>query len=74
MGRSLLTYLLTYLTRQTSATTIGYRAAAKQIIDKDGLLGLFTRGLGTRLLTNGIQASTFSVLWKLLEEMFTGSA
>ena len=26
--------------------------------------------LGTRLLTNGIQASLFSVLWKLFEDMF----
>ena len=28
------------------------------------------RGLGTRLLTNGIQASLFSVLWKVFEDMF----
>ena len=54
-------------TRQTSATTIGYREAAKQIIDKEGLAGLFGRGLGTRLLTNAIQASMFTVVWKYLE-------
>jgi hypothetical protein len=61
-------------TVQTAPTKISYTEAAQQIIEKDGVLGLFTRGLGTRLITNGIQASTFSVLWKLLEEMFTGSA
>jgi len=54
-------------TRQTSATTLGYREAAKQIIKKDGVLGLFTRGLGTRVITNAIQASLFTVVWKYLE-------
>lgn len=56
-------------TRQTSATTIGYREAAKQIVDKEGLKGLFGRGLGTRLMTNAIQASLFTVVWKYLEGM-----
>ena len=55
-------------TRQTSATTISYREAAQQIIDQDGVKGLFSRGLGTRLLANGVQASMFSVLWKAMEE------
>ena len=54
-------------TRQTAPTTIGYREAARQIIDKDGVLGLFTRGLGTRILTNALQASLFTVVWKYLE-------
>jgi hypothetical protein len=54
-------------TRQTAPTTIGYRAAAKQIIEKDGLLGLFARGLGTRVLTNALQASLFTVVWKYFE-------
>jgi len=54
-------------TRQTSATTIGYKEAATQIIEKDGILGLFTRGLGTRVVTNAIQASLFTVVWKYLE-------
>merc|ERR1719504_324067 len=35
-------------------------------IKKEGVIGLYTRGLGTRLLTNGIQASLFSVVWKVL--------
>ena len=29
--------------------------------------GLFGRGLGTRLLTNAVQASLFTVVWKYLE-------
>ena len=44
--------------------------AAKQVIEKEGVIGLVTRGLGTRLMTNGIQASLFSIVWKMLEEQF----
>ena len=54
-------------TRQTAATTIGYREAAMMIIEQDGVLGLFTRGLGTRVMTNALQASLFTVVWKYLE-------
>jgi len=58
-------------TVQTSEVTISYTEAAQQVIAKEGVFGLLTRGLGTRLLTNGIQASMFSVLWKVFEEKFT---
>lgn len=54
-------------TRQTSSTTIGYTEAARQIIQQDGVLGLFTRGLGTRVITNAIQASLFTIVWKYVE-------
>jgi hypothetical protein len=57
-------------TVQTSEVSISYTEAAKQVIEKEGVLGLVTRGLGTRLMTNGIQASMFSVLWKIFEEQF----
>ena len=30
-------------------------ATTAQVIDKDGVKGLFGRGLGTRLMTNGVQ-------------------
>ncbi len=60
-------------TKQTSPEKISYKEAVDQIIEKDGVLGLFTRGLGTRLLTNCIQASLFTIIWKLLEESLTGS-
>ena len=35
----------------------------RQVIDKDGVKGLFGRGLGTRLMTNGVQVT--SLLRKL---------
>lgn len=55
-------------TRQTSPTTLSYKEAAQQIIDTDGVLGLFGRGLGTRIATNALQAAIFTVVWKLGEE------
>jgi len=54
-------------TRQTAPTTITYVEAAQQVLDRDGLGGLFLRGLGTRLITNALQAILFSVVWKLAE-------
>jgi hypothetical protein len=34
------------------------------------VIGLFGRGLRTRLLANGVQGLLFSVLWKSMEDMF----
>jgi len=38
------------------------------VIAQDGLVGLFGRGLKTRIFTNGLQGMTFSVLWKFMEK------
>eukprot|EP00457_Paulinella_chromatophora_P008194 gb/GEZN01008223.1/.p1 GENE.gb/GEZN01008223.1/~~gb/GEZN01008223.1/.p1 ORF type:complete len:454 (+),score=90.89 gb/GEZN01008223.1/:29-1390(+) len=54
--------------RQTSDVKVSYMDAAKIIIEKDGLVGLFGRGLKTRILANGMQGMMFSVLWKFFEE------
>lgn len=37
----------------------------QNIVAKEGVQGLFFRGLGTKLITNGIQGILFSVLWRL---------
>ena len=55
-------------TRQTSPTTVTYAEAAREIVAKEGVAGLLGRGLRTRLVTSGVQASLFTVVWKLLEE------
>lgn len=55
-------------TRQTYETPISYGDAAKEIIAKDGLFGLFGRGLSTRLASNGVQGMLFTVIWKGLQE------
>ena len=37
----------------------------QNIVAAEGVQGLFFRGLGTKLITNGIQGILFSVLWRL---------
>jgi hypothetical protein len=55
-------------TKQTAGEEITYQEALALVLDKDGLLGLFGRGLQTRLLTNAIQGALFSVLFKYFQE------
>jgi hypothetical protein len=43
--------------------------AARRIIRVDGRLGLFGRGLKTRILANGLQGILFSILWKMFLKM-----
>lgn len=45
---------------------ITYRKIVDEIIHKDGMIGLFGRGLKIRLFTNGIQGIMFSIVWKYL--------
>ncbi|KAF2131269.1 mitochondrial carrier [Dothidotthia symphoricarpi CBS 119687] len=51
--------------RQVNDTRISYAEAARRVIRQDGRLGLFGRGLRTRILANGLQGILFSILWKL---------
>jgi hypothetical protein len=55
-------------TRQTSLEPVGYMESAKSIIEKDGLAGLFGRGLKTRILTNGLQGALFTIGWRAISE------
>lgn len=43
-------------------TNLTYKQIIKDIIRKNGVKGLFVRGLGTKLLTNGFQSLVFSIL------------
>lgn len=54
--------------KQTHPDTISYRKTIEEIITKDGLHGLFFRGLTTKILTNGLQGIVFSVCFKFLNE------
>jgi hypothetical protein len=47
--------------------TITYKQIVEEVLAKDGLSGLFGRGLKIRLFTNGLQGILFSVIWKYLE-------
>lgn len=40
------------------------------ILEKEGPQGLFFRGLGTKLISNGIQGIMFSVLWRLGQDYY----
>merc|ERR1712100_314068 len=66
MGSNSLRVLKT--TRQTALEPIGYVPAAKMIIEKEGWMGLFGRGLKTRILTNGLQGALFTVGWRAISE------
>ena len=46
---------------------LSYREAVDLVLQKDGWKGLLGRGLRTRLLTNAIQGSLFTVLWKYFQ-------
>ena len=35
------------------------------ILEKEGWVGLFGRGLKTKILANGLQGIMFSVMWRL---------
>ena len=55
-------------TKQTNKNSLSYLDTTKLIIKEDGILGLFGRGLKTRILTNGIQGIMFTITWKFIEE------
>ena len=55
--------------RQVHERKVGYLTAAKAIVAADGRLGLFGRGLKTRIIANGCQGIMFSVLWKLFMDL-----
>ncbi|QDS70792.1 hypothetical protein FKW77_004325 [Venturia effusa] len=56
--------------RQVNDTKVGYLEAARLVVLEDGILGLFGRGLGTRILCNGLQGLLFSILWKLFLDLW----
>jgi len=43
--------------------------AARLVVLEDGFIGLFGRGLKTRILCNGLQGLLFSILWKLFLDL-----
>eukprot|EP00918_Siedleckia_nematoides_P063804 GHVU01138811.1.p1 GENE.GHVU01138811.1~~GHVU01138811.1.p1 ORF type:complete len:292 (+),score=53.60 GHVU01138811.1:90-965(+) len=56
-------------TKQTSTVPLTYKAVVNEVVKKSGWLGLFGRGLSTRIMTNGMQGMFFSVGWKAFQEM-----
>jgi len=56
--------------RQVNDVKVGYVEAARLVIVEDGVIGLFGRGLKTRILCNGLQGLLFSILWKLFLDLW----
>ncbi|KAG0650840.1 hypothetical protein D0Z07_2282 [Hyphodiscus hymeniophilus] len=56
--------------RQVNDSKVSYAEAARLVILEDGVLGLFGRGLKTRILCNGLQGLLFSILWKLFLDLW----
>lgn len=61
-------------TKQTAeqgegTTSLSYTDVVQSILQTDGYIGLFGRGLQTRLLTNAIQGAVFSILWKYFQQL-----
>ena len=48
------------LVAQASSTSISYVGAVRAVVASDGVQGLFTRGLKTRIMANGLQGMMFT--------------
>lgn len=54
--------------KQSNKEQISYPETVRRILKEDGVMGLLGRGLGTKLIANGLQGLMFSVLWKYIDE------
>lgn len=59
--------------KQTSEVPVTYVECAQKIIAKDGITGLMFRGLGTKIISNGMQGLLFNVLWKYISDLMAES-
>jgi hypothetical protein len=57
-------------TKQTSTVAMTYPQVVRSVIASDGVMGLFGRGLKTKILANGLQGLLFSVLWRLGQDWY----
>lgn len=57
-------------TKQTATVPMTYPQVLKQVLEKDGVLGLMGRGLKTKIVANGLQGLLFSVLWRLGQDFY----
>lgn len=56
--------------KQANVDPISYSTAIKRVIAEDGLMGLMSRGLSTKIMANGLQGIMFSILWKQIDDKF----
>jgi hypothetical protein len=60
------TFRVIKINRQTATKAQGYGELIREIIQKQGVTGLMTRGLSTKILSNGIQGMVFTILFDML--------
>jgi len=53
--------------KQASPTVWTYNSGLREVLSHDGVYGLMTRGLGTRVLAQGLQGCVFTIVWKGIE-------
>lgn len=58
-------------TKQTSVDAKSYGEVVRMVIEKDGVAGLFGRGLKTKIIANGLQGLLFSVFWRMGMDYWT---
>ena len=51
--------------RQTSAENLSYSDTVARVVKEGGVVALFTRGLGAKMLVNCLNSIVFKVLLKL---------
>ena len=52
--------------RQTAHNNLSYGQLIKNIVNNDSIFSLFTRGLKTKIITNGIQGMMFTIMFDYL--------
>jgi hypothetical protein len=52
--------------KQTSLTNLTYKQLIQNIVNNDSIVSLFTRGLKTKIITNGIQGMMFTIMFDYL--------
>lgn len=53
--------------KQTSNEQVSYGQVMAEIIKSDGVSGVFSRGLSTKIIMNSVQGASFAVSWKYME-------
>ena len=56
-------------TQQTADIEMSYMGTISKIVADDGVAGLFLRGLGTKIISNGVQAMLFTIVWRYVQEL-----
>jgi hypothetical protein len=51
-----------------------YPQVVRMVVEKEGVMGLMVRGLGTKILANGMQGIMFSVLWRFGQDWYNKSS